>query len=100
MTEEQKRVKIAELCEWTYKGQEYSDPYWCHPEINEVYDTPPDYFHDLNAMNEAEKTLTQFERSLYRDLLPSPFPGEPSAYWHASATERAEAFGKVKGLWE
>jgi len=50
---------------------------------------------DLNAMHEAEKTLTDPEYHAYERLL------EDSCYFPtmASASIRAEAFLRVKGLW-
>lgn len=104
MTQEQKRIRIAEACGWkqcpTAMLHGFSPAGAWRQSSKHGVTSLPDYFNDLNACHEAEKTLTQFERSIYRDLLPSSFPGEPSAYWHATAAQRAEAFGRAKGLWE
>lgn len=97
MTQEQKRIAIAEACGWSYKTQDHGDPYWCHPEINQVYDTPPDYPNDLNATQEFKHVLEQ--RKLYwqfiellNQLVESPA--------FSTAAQRAEAFGLTLGLWK
>lgn len=93
MTQEQKRIKIAEACGYRTS---YRDPEAWHP--------LPDYFSDLNAMHEAEKVL-------YRGI-------EHHRYWQAgygrfktilgeicddpysaTAAQRAEAFGRTLGIW-
>lgn len=58
----------------------------------------PDYFSDLNACHEMEKTLrnqfTTIEESYWRNLAhvqPHPI--------YATASQRAEAFGKTMNLW-
>lgn len=55
---------------------------------------PPDYLNDLNAMHEAEKTMTGLQRDAYFDRL--VWFGPPL---FATAAQRAEAFGRTLGLW-
>lgn len=84
LTDEQKRIRIAELCGWkketrnmyggvknvqgwgmnTHLGLGSADrKFTMHP------DTFPDYLHDLNAMHEAEETLTDFQLQAFGDQL-------------------------------
>jgi hypothetical protein len=56
----------------------------------------PDYCTDLNAMHEAEETLTVEEWSDYVEHLPSRW----EEAIHAAARQRAEAFLKTLGKWE
>jgi hypothetical protein len=61
-----------------------------------------DYCNDLNAMNEAEKTMTEIQCTFFRTFLREKLTDEPvSRYiWHASARQRAEALLKTIGKWE
>jgi hypothetical protein len=79
MTQEQKRIKIAEAV-----GKD------------------ADYFNDLNAMHEAEKVAgfmsdnfkgRKLKRTWCRHM------GGNLNIWFATATQRAEAFGKTLNLW-
>ena len=114
MTQEQKRIKIAEACGWEFKAVEVLlgdiadsiewETGWVSPtgdyvgNINHL----PDYFNDLNAMREVEMwmfesfdTLEGAERlSLYtKHLVALKHP------LFATAAQRAEAFGKTLNLW-
>jgi hypothetical protein len=52
----------------------------------------PDYFTDLDAMHEAEKAIpSEFDWARYRTLLKNDL--------HATAAQRAEAFGRTLNLW-
>lgn len=104
MTKEQINIAIAELCGWTNMDLDSPDdpeeiaPFGKHPDG--YYDKSPNYAADLNAMHEAEKALTYEEHCAYCDTL-SVVRGGP-AYQNAvrsTATERAEAFLRVKGKW-
>ena len=57
----------------------------------------PDYLNDLNAMHEAEKVLTKdaFLVDAYFNYIRDNF----GQAWHATASQRAEAFLKTLGLW-
>lgn len=101
MTQETKRIKIAEACGW--QRHYNTDMQWRYdgdgPDDWIVEDELPDYFHDLNAMHEAEKTLTDEQKGEYINQL-SSICGDTMWFIHATAAQRAEAFGRVKGLWE
>lgn len=95
MTQEQKRGKIAEVCGY----EKRDDGYW-HEKGRVGSCGIPDYFADLNAMNKAEKMLTdeQFSDYGWRMLRSEPNI-ECRQYLSASAAQRAEAFGRTLGLW-
>jgi len=88
MTQEQKRIKIAEACGMTGWHEARS---------------LPDYFNDLNTMHEAEKALTPEEQREYAIFLNGGyFPiYEIGGFRVASSTaaQRAESFGKTLNLW-
>lgn len=89
MTQEHKRIKIAEACGYRTG---YRDPEAWHP------------LPDLNAMHEAEKTLTDAQYKEYCALLDEAGYddrgiGYPNWSRSATAAQRAEAFGRTLGLW-
>lgn len=117
MNENDQLIAIAEACgwkrfRWTRGQHNYST--WVAPD--EIFPPSvgsehfvqrlrlPDYTHDLNAMREAEKTLTPLQRNRYSDMLRRiAFTEEESVYWdcaHATAAQRAEAFLKTLNLWK
>lgn len=60
-----------------------------------------DYLNDLNAMHEAEKVLTQQQRTAYIFRLQTMMGGQSfGENYFATATQRAEAFLRVTGLWQ
>lgn len=62
----------------------------------------PDYCNDLNAMREAEKTLTDAEWDAYDDQLLALTPGSWNRHKsviHPSPLTKAQAFLRVKGKW-
>lgn len=65
-------------------------------EIYTVASLLPDYFNDLNAMNEAEKVLTTDQAHEYYNILELKLGWE---YASAKANERAEIFGQILKLW-
>jgi hypothetical protein len=88
MTDEQINVAIAEACGW--KGcLECNDPI-C--EDNFI----PNYCNDLNAMNEAEKTLSPSDLWTMKYYL--PFQG--GLEFRSTARQRAEAFLRTLDKWE
>ena len=97
MTPEQQRIAIAEACGWKTG---YRDPEAWHP--------LPDFFHDLNAMHEAEKVLTVAQRITYANqigvILSGGSVGRAIPNWwfihEATASQRAEAFLRTIGKWE
>ena len=114
MTQEQKRIKLAEASGWIYDPQEeYS---WQDPE-GEGYRYPRDYFNDLNAVHKLWNTLIkgndELEDKLSIELLRQIGSDDPSnggrpngsdATWalasNATAAQRAEAIGLTLSLWE
>ena len=113
MTNQRKIIKIAETCGWRciqesdYKpfGKAYLVGY--NPDGSENLQKLPDYFNDLNAMHEAEKVIEYMPDYLFflREVV-GPFPDAESewndSWWQdvvrATASQRAEAFLKVKDL--
>jgi len=105
LTNEQKRIKIAEACGWT----QHSDGYWSNltltPRGSVSASALPDYLNDLNAMHEAEKMLTEEQKHKYLDYLSTFTEGrrdEDYVWWDtvfATASQRAEAFGRTLNLW-
>ena len=109
MTQDEKRIKIAEACGWEklYKGPE-PDNRWMSPNRRYCIDKDiPDYFNDLNAMHEAEKMIlknadTGYAYDCELNIEVGAFEDGVVNYmklWHATATQRAEAFGKTLNLW-
>ncbi len=112
MTQEEKRIKLAEAAGWT----NISD--WKAAGINGKHpvelwvDVIPDYFHDLNAVRELQEKLTkdqQFEFVYHLNNVLGFVPlNSPASYKeivlfafaNATATQRAEAIGLTLNLWE
>ena len=96
MTTEAQRIAIAEACGIVSKDQ------W-----GPLYKTPrgilrdcPDYLADLNAMHEAEKTLTREQADSFTEFLWSQKSNDylvNSYIWNATAAQRAEAFLRTLG---
>jgi hypothetical protein len=65
---------------------------------------PPNYPHDLNAMHEAEKTLSENDRQKYLDILAAAPRNDRYLTWadsvFATAEQKAEAFLRTLNLWE
>lgn len=115
MSTDQINVAIAELCGWTdIREQDYyaspSDPenirqFWegISPEGEKL--PLPDYHGSLDAMAQAEATLTATEQIDYARKMHLFFDGQRH-HLHidfdcitATAAQRAEAFLRVKGRW-
>lgn len=112
MTQEQKRIKLAEAAGWKRKGK---SKVWINPNLGGGFDYLsglPNYFHDLNAVHELEKVLTEEQREQYAMLLSIRISGggltRIDGYTNyddacnvitASATQRVEAIGLTLGLW-
>lgn len=115
MTQEQKRIAIAEACGWEPVTKQEVIEWAGAAALSRMYpnecqwwkdahrysfvclDNLPDYWRDLNAMHEAEKTLE--DPDLYERHLSSECEGSEYLF-HATAAQRAEAFGRTLGLWE
>lgn len=139
MTAEEKRIAIAEACGWSIRkrrcphSQSVEEWFWYAPgsdlfredhvgtrqhmtsgEIvgNPVPNAIPDYLNDLNAMHQAESTLTPEEKFHYRGYLAQAVHMaaamgeigiEEDVYYstiHADAKYRAQAFLWTKGKWK
>ncbi len=64
----------------------------------------PDYFHSLDAMHDAEKVLTTEQCEEYWQHVNDLRDFDSTRVWkycllHATAAQRAEAFGKAVNLW-
>jgi hypothetical protein len=104
MTNEQINRAIAEACGWTEihdSGPCHHHKLWGYPpelpgQCGNAYNYIPDYCNDLNAMHEAEGTLG---KSLYRmEAQLKRMAG--AVCFHATASQRAEAFLRTVGKWE
>jgi hypothetical protein len=116
MTQEQKRIAIAEACGWRLFSQIKN--LWAPPRCVVEYDCDacplPDYFSDLNAMHEAEKVLNDVQKERFVFWLNHLHPSADIHYSEiekdirlevfslvsATATQRAEAFGRTLNLWK
>ncbi len=115
MNKEKQRITIAEAC-----GYKKGNVLWLSFDIWEknhiqhalerveladwTYLALPDYLNDLNAIHEAEKILTADQCETFNHILHHQKADTSlvcsSWAWHATASERAEAFLKTLGLWE
>lgn len=102
ITQHEKNQRIAEACGlYPRESDRFGLVDQCGVEV-------PDYFNDLNAMHEAEKVLldreigSSFRLALHKnsDGPESMFMTVEAAMCHATATQRAEAFGLTLNLWE
>lgn len=97
MTKDRINIAIAEYCGYQYGPlpQNKNQLNWT---LNGVQAIIPNYYGDLNAMHEAEKSLGEDvdQWLLYDRYLAETAPGFT---FHATAAERAECFLRVKGLW-
>jgi hypothetical protein len=105
MTQGQKRIKIAEACGWKFDlpsiPKNPASPFWTPPLRLRGHTTLPDYFNDLNACHEAEKTICgeNFDTPLWVSFLCNLDRVVNKRRAHATAAQRAEAFGKTLNLW-
>lgn len=96
ITPEEKRIRIAELCGWT-RVTPVSFSQWegVPPAKHEAsvlgHSVIPDYLNDLNAMHEAEATLSDEQKDVMQIHMDYSV-GVKWPRWHATAAERAEAF--------
>jgi len=106
MNPEAQRIAIAEACGWTD-----IEPCTCFYRVSRGYQPTwgahkkhiPDYLKDLNAMHEAEKVLLKLDTTCgfwqtYSNRLACLLGC--TDIFHATATQRAEAFLRAIGKWE
>ena len=118
MSPEQQRIAIAQACGW--RGVDprrwggYTDTYNPLCSMADAIGAPakfwgyvPDYLNDLNAMHEAEKVLTEKRVRSYAFTLAQVLDTSPTVDLddqflniHATAAQRAEAFGLTLKLWK
>jgi len=105
MTKEEQRIAIAEACGWKNvdAGSErvwgFTTRHKGTPSEFDVCVDVPNYPFDLNAMHEAEKVLTREQEKEYAYQLEAACC--PLEYgWHATASQRAEAFLRTIGKWK
>ena len=112
MNIEAQRIAISEVCGWK-RHEMFIDEVvkWKKGDDTLTLLELPDYLNDLNAMNEAEKTLTNQQRGIFEvwltDILkvisvPHASLSEGALFKlvHATAAYRAEAFLKTMNLWK
>lgn len=111
MTPTEINIAIAEACGWTDIRTERhpasADLLWTVGSLGAgthgILKPIPDYYHDLNAMHEAENTLKgEWTIGEYIKQLAFVCSVTPNYAGVAVATaaQRAEAFLRVKGLWK
>jgi len=108
VTTEEKRIKILNACGWNLCKVAIShgiqpENAWRKDGVQCV-SKAPDVFNDLNAMHEAEKILRSdkwkwlaYVNSL--NQIPSLQDEWLCSSLHATAAQRAEAFGRTLNLW-
>ncbi len=105
MDREEKNVLIAQACGWKQKSSHFGghEGIWIHN--NGEYTCIPNYFDDLNAIHKAELTLIEADtrtnapdRVQFRFILGN-ITGNCKNIIHATAAQRAEAFGQTLKLW-
>lgn len=113
MKPEAQRIAISEACgkcvhpisDWVHEGPDGDRTIECGKCGKYPYSGHPDYLTDLNAMREAEKTLTKEQIQTYKNRLCDLAPcslSDTFGYWpviHAIAAQRAEAFLRTIGKW-
>jgi hypothetical protein len=88
MTDEQINERITEIT-----------GLWDHPYSSDTRKAM-DFCNDLNAMHEAENTLTDANMFVMAYHIERLVSAKGQHYFHATARQRAEAFLKTLGKWE
>lgn len=109
MTKDEMRIAIAEACGWKYTRIEADGESlgWVSPEGGCLQDAPdcfPNYPEDLNAMREAESTLSHDQWRIFlgfligKKVIPKLASMEDfHRAWNVTAAQRAEAMCRT--LW-
>lgn len=120
MDEQKQRIAIAEACGWrciSPSNFKLGNKAWRRVEWKGggmSFLQLPDYLNDLNAMHEAERTMSYEQKKKFLHILSDitnpqittgvPYalmaPSQVSMLIHAAAPQRAEAFLKTIGKWE
>lgn len=110
MTQQQKRIKLAEFDGWL-RGEANVNPdhskaqgFWHKGMFYIGDDALPDYFGDLNVTYKVEKKMTDMQYRKYCKLLDEAGyddrgVGYPNWSRSATADQRAEAIGQTLNLW-
>ena len=106
MNPEQQKVAIAEACGWKNvdagagRVWGFTTRHKGTPSESDVCVDIPNYLNDLNAMHEAEKTLTDKAHEEFRLNLYDLIRDDSRLIVSSTATQRAEAFLRTIGKWE
>jgi hypothetical protein len=114
MTQEQKRIKLAEAAGWKRIPAEtvgaaaklfYGDIWWRDAENNTIAcaDQLPDYFNDLNAVQELVMTLSDEDKCRFSGRLMDLTGDRKFELFltiNATAAQRCEAIGLILNLWK
>lgn len=112
MKPEAQKLAICKACPSVARMNEEGDWVWAKYQVRKFFEP----LNDLNAMHSAEAILTPAQQDTYRDYLavattvhrlPKTMGQAEEycrenewAYCHATASQRAEAFLRTKGLWK
>lgn len=109
MTNEEKNIKICEWLGWTKLPIPSTATWGCNAGEKQWYFAHelPNHFTDLNAMHEVWKSSIAYKDKLhrrYRNHLRQVCKYDKDTFgnWdaiNATASQRAEAFGKTLNLW-
>jgi hypothetical protein len=116
MKPEEQRITIAkahlgyEDFDWLVWCDEEKVPYWEGRKLHGAsgdneWEQVLDYLNDINAMREAEKTLTAIQCNDYDTYIvhflrnSEIYPPANRFKFHATAAQRAEAFIRTIGKW-
>ena len=103
MKPEQQLIAIAEACGWK-ETEAWLDGRRCFERADSNagwdFDSLPDYLDDLNAMHEAEKTLTDKAHEEFRLNLYDVIGDDSRLIVSSAAAQRAEAFLRTIGKWK
>ena len=101
LTQDQKRIRIAEACGW----KRAEDGFWDYRNDGRgiadhmLPSVIPDYFGDLNAAHAMEKAICDRRLSYYIELQREMDTVDSTLVISATAAQRAEAFGRTLNLW-
>lgn len=102
MTDQEINYAIAEACGWRKEDRVWM---WTRDGIDCTCPDLWDWVNDLNAMHEAEQSLTDWQWKRYAEILyDSVYYGSKGMIYRraysATARQRAEAFLRTIGKWK
>lgn len=112
MTDTEINIAIAEACGWEWKKALNAETHaWFAPSgVSQskwmtgakTHFGLPSYVSDLNAMHEAEKSLSEVQKRIYPDEIYAVTPTKvyEDRFLYATARQRAEAFLRTLGKWQ